>query len=86
MHLAPIRTRFDRQVRASDQAEEHIMYADLVQVPDVGELVNLKGNPYIVIRRGWAISTDIGEDGDLYTQYCFVTVLPATEGDGLKKY
>ena len=82
MYLASIRTRFDKQVRASDQSLEHIMYTDLIQVPAVGEVVNLKGHPYVVIRRGWAMPED-DPDGDLYTQYCYVTVLPATEGDGL---
>jgi len=81
MHLASIRTRFDQQVNAHTQGVEHIMYTDLIQVPEVGETVNLKGNPFIVIRRGWAMPED-DEDGDLYTQYCYITVLPATAGMG----
>ena len=42
------------------------------QVPDVGELININGNPYIVYDRGWAASEDsIGE-----RLYAFLRVSP----------
>ena len=76
-----MRVRFDQQVDASNKSLEHIMWTDLIQAPEVGELVSLRGYPYIVIERGWVMPDD-DEDGDLYTQYAHVTVLPATASMG----
>ena len=69
--MSRITVRFDQQVNAATKGVEHILTTDLMQVPSVGELVNLAGNPYVVIRCGWAV--DKGE-----RQHAYVDVLPAS--------
>lgn len=70
-----IHTRFD-QIKAFSNRDEDttIFRADLHQVPDVGQVVNIKGDPYIVRYVGWAISDD--EDRDKYVQYAYVRIFP----------
>ena len=42
---------------------------DLPAVPDVGELVNINGNPYRVIERAWALGND-----SLVALHCYIRV------------
>lgn len=44
-------------VRFDDVSGERrlICYATLVCLPNVGENINIGGNPFKVVRRGWAI-------------------------------
>jgi hypothetical protein len=69
--MSNITVRFDQQVNAATRDVEHILTTRVGQVPSVGELINLAGNPYIVIRRGWAADKD-------EAQHAYVDVLPAS--------
>ena len=72
-----IRTRFDYWPSAArGNARVEIYRADLPRVPNVGEVINIKGNPYIVHARGWAIGDDEDGTGKLYA---FVGVFKAGE-------
>jgi len=71
-----IHTRFNRRMKASTRDDDVcVMRADLSQVPSVGELVSLKGNPYIVVERSWSMGEASLDDA--YSQYAFVVVVPA---------
>jgi len=51
----------------------HVRF-DMPEVPLPGELININGNPYIVLTgRGWSISDD-DTDGDAGKLYAFVEV------------
>lgn len=52
--------------------DQHIGYWDVYQVPDCGELINLHGDPYRVIERGWALDKAKPDE-----QYCYIRVLKA---------
>jgi hypothetical protein len=73
--MSRMTVRFNQQTDAKSRCGEHILTAELAQVPEVGELTNLAGNPYMVIRRGWAI--DKGA-----RQHAYVDVLPASANIG----
>lgn len=71
-----IHTRFDYWPSAARKdVRFEIFRANLPQVPSVGEQVNLKGNPYIVHARGWAIGDEDGND----KLYAYVGVFKAGE-------
>lgn len=86
-----IRTRFNLIYTLSDMVPGArsgvlLQYADLLQVPDLNEVVNIKGNPYRVFCRGWSIpeQDEVGGDGvvrrsDPYTQYAYVEVQKAAD-------
>lgn len=38
-----------------------ICYATLVAIPDVGETININGNPFKVVKRGWAVDVTTTE-------------------------
>ncbi len=53
-------------------------YAFMDQVPAVGELVNVDGEPYHVIERGWAVgktckTSEEAEDAESFT-YCYLRI------------
>jgi len=41
-------------------------------VPSIGEVVSLKGEPYIVHERSWAF----GDEAEVLNQHCYIRVLP----------
>lgn len=60
-------TRFDLIHKASNKDADTLLGRfDLPVVPLPGELVNINGNPYIAIERGWAIGTDKPDTGRLF--------------------
>jgi hypothetical protein len=72
-----IRVRFDIGHPASTGDEDRgLGYFDLPQVPDVGDPININGNPYIIHRRGWVIGTEGDDAGRLFA---FVRVGKAGE-------
>lgn len=83
----PIHTRFNLVWKLSDRAGVLLRRQNLWQVPEVGEIVNIGGNPYRVIHRGWALpdvtdpDTPVLEGGpnDGYIQYAFVEVQKASD-------
>jgi hypothetical protein len=76
-----IHIRFDKVVNLSrkDADITGFLRVDGVAAPSMGEIVNLKGNPYIVINVGWAYDDDDQNDQKTQT-YCFVRVAPAFNG------
>ena len=66
--------RFDRQTQSYQSKTRCLGYWEMPQVPQPGDGVNVNGEPYYVIRVGWAIST---EEPDIHA---YVTVLPASPG------
>lgn len=68
--LPVIHTRFD----FGHPTRVMLVRCDLLQVPDVGQTVNIGGNPYVVVKVGWSLP-----DGDMddYPQYAYVNVLKA---------
>lgn len=77
---ALINTRFDRVVLFSNKDHDQTGFVRMMlpQVPDVGETVNLKGYPYVVLSRGWAYG-EAGDEDEGQT-YCYIRVLPAFNG------
>ena len=85
--IPPIHVRFDL-VSPHDTDMAGVMWRrqNLWQVPLVGEIVNIGGNPYRVISVGWSLpdmldaSTPMEEGGDDgYLQYAFVKVQKASK-------
>jgi len=70
-----INARFDVQTSASKRSVSFLAQCLVPAVPSVGESINVKGDPYIVIRRGWALD-DPCENGRLFA---YITVLAASE-------
>jgi len=58
---------------SSRDSEVRFARYQLPQAPDVGELVNLKGNPFVVTRRGWATGGDGPEDVPT-ALYCYLAI------------
>ena len=52
---------------SSRDADTLVGYYNVLQVPEVGEIVSCDGEPYLVAERGWAF----GDDG---VTYCYVRV------------
>jgi len=84
---APIHTRFDLVWQLTDMAGVMLRRQNLWEVPLVGETVNIGGNPYRVISRGWSLPdmdtvTDTpvleGAPNEGYLQYAFVKVQKAS--------
>lgn len=71
-----ISVRFDVINNMADKYEDTSAYSTnyLPAVPGVGETINIKGNPFIVHSRGWAVSDD---DGDMY---CYIRLIKCFEG------
>ena len=69
-----ILVRFDRIHSLADKDSDHAGFftALLPCVPNVGETVDIKGEPFVVIDRCWALGSDIPA-----TMYSFVRILPA---------
>jgi len=66
-----INTRFNVIKQISDSDCDLILVRYLLpQVPIVGELINILGNPYSVFERGWSINE---ETGDLH---CYIRLIP----------
>jgi hypothetical protein len=59
-------TRFDRVESHSRGDDRQIARVLLPQVPNPGEVVNVKGNPYVVVERGWAVGGDSDAEALLY--------------------
>lgn len=55
--------RFDLIYSAHNRGTVILHRGNYPQVPGVGDLVNINGNPYRVVCRGWAVGND---DGQLY--------------------
>jgi hypothetical protein len=76
-----IMARFDRVVSLAHRGEDQTDFARhlLPAVPNVGEIVNLRGDPYLVLERNWAV-----EDRELVSPqlYAYVRVLSATGAEG----
>lgn len=67
-----IEVRFDKINSLAFKDKDHTGFArhKLPQVPDIGEIVSLKGDPYSVMERGWAVD----EDSNLFA---YLRMLPA---------
>ena len=70
-----IHVRCDRITYLNNPAADETGFfrADIPQVPDVGEIVSLAGEPYIVMHRAWAIPAP---DVPGYRAYAYLRVLP----------
>lgn len=76
--------RFDlvHHLRKPDEDTQGFAYADLHQVPSVGDLINLDGHggPYLVIELAWSIP-DLKRYPFLaeqcYRQFAYLRILPA---------
>lgn len=71
-----IDTRFNVQTSSNQQTVRLLIQRMIAQVPGVGELVNIRGVPYVVISRAWSIDEAVGDFGSLNA---YVTVLPASK-------
>jgi len=61
--VSRIQTRFDLWPSAANKDQRvTIARANIPQVPEVGETINLNGDPHIIHRRGWALD----DDGQLF--------------------
>ncbi len=77
--MSTIHTRFDLICSANKDADRELCRAELLQVPLPGETINLKGNPYVVVDRGWAVeNTTAGNSISILDphakQYAYVRV------------
>jgi hypothetical protein len=62
-----IHVRFDVVKNMANRgADVFLARYDLPEVPLVGELVSVKGDPYHVIERGWSVGCQDGEEGRLF--------------------
>jgi len=43
---------------------------EMPQAPEVGELINVNGDPYRVLERMWTVSSDVGGN-----TYCYLNVV-----------
>lgn len=68
-----IHVRFDLLYSLSNNYSVTLYQQDLPQVPGVGDIVNIKGNPFRVIRVGWAL----GDNDDSHALYAYVDVSKA---------
>ena len=55
----------------ANKDKEFVARVDMPETPLKGEVVNIEGSPYIVYRRGWALS------GDSTVQYCYIDLIQA---------
>lgn len=53
-----IHAEFRRAATEHRDNDTFIMRADVSAVPDRGEVININGEPYRVIERGWALASD----------------------------
>lgn len=75
----PIDARFDLVTRLTDMSGATIHRCGLWQVPDVGQIVSIEGNPYRVISIGWALPSMAESDPDDAVQYAYVKVQKASD-------
>jgi hypothetical protein len=74
-----IAARFDLAQWRGNDADKMLVKCQLDQVPEVNETININGEPYIVIERGWAIDPEKSAASSHYpicTQYAYIRVLP----------
>lgn len=78
MKTSVVHVRFDFAMSLADRDKDRTAYvrADMPCVPGVGETVNLRGNPFIVVERGWSVGEQISPVDD-YSLYAFVRCVPA---------
>lgn len=74
----PIHTRFDLVWKLSDMPGVLLRRVNLWQVPLVGEIVNIGGNPYRVIQTGWSLPDEEEMHEMSPVQYAFVKVQKAS--------
>ena len=57
--------RFDLVVSVAEVSHDQVglLRAQMPQVPEVGETVILRGDPYIVLSRRWGVSGDVDAAG-----------------------
>jgi len=68
-----IHIRFNQINSLSNKDEDtFIMRGKCEYVPSIGEVVSLKGEPYIVHERSWAF----GDEAEVLNQHCYIRVLP----------
>ena len=70
-----IHVRFDK---AGPNGKYEFFACQIPAVPAVGENINILGNPYVVINRGWAIAEDEIKHNrwDAAKPYAYVNVRP----------
>lgn len=70
--IATMMVEYRLQKDASNSDYDEFIYRKIMSsVPLPGELININGNPYIVVKRGWAT------DGECSSDYCYMTVVKA---------
>lgn len=71
--------RVNRVVSAAARDKDVLVgwyYVD--QVPNVGESINLRGDPYLLVERGWALTgrhENCPTEGGTREQYCYARVV-----------
>jgi len=58
--------RFDVICGSSTDHDCTIHHCNMSAVPSPGEVINVKGNPYVVVERGWAAADADHGDGYSY--------------------
>lgn len=71
--------RVDKINKISSRGHDTLLgWFDWTVVPDVGELLNIDGEPYHVIERGWAAGAGTkkppNETVPDYTLYCYLRI------------
>ena len=73
-----IKTRFDIvQLASNENYNKFLCWFDLEQVPNVGEVININGDPYLIANRGWAIDSESEDKGT----YCYIDLWPNPQAD-----
>jgi hypothetical protein len=68
--MTKLKVRFHLVTSHKEETDKLLGFFFMAQAPASGELINIRGEPYIVVSRAWAVV------GDEDTTFCYIRVSP----------